>query len=161
MFRFGFWSRRAPGLRGAPPSVLGQTVLVLGANSGEVLPPIQMQRFFTRRVDHDRWPDGTHNERARDARSRLRPHHYQQKFSQEVRRSQLFSRELDIFSSHIGPATWKRAGAVASRRNGTACLLCGGDQPVRKSNLICAFLFFAPNLSLLGICNIGTMSELP
>jgi NADPH:quinone reductase-like Zn-dependent oxidoreductase len=131
----------------------GQTVLILGANSGVGIAAIQIAKLFHARVITTAG-DERKMERARQLGADFVINHYQQKISQEVRKITNFE-GVDIVIEHVGPATWDES--VRSLKVGGTLVTCGATTGP-KVELDLRFLF-SRNLSLLG-SYMGTMSEL-
>jgi len=131
----------------------GQTVLILGANSGVGIAAIQIAKLFHARVITTAGDDRK-MERARQLGADFVINHYQQKISQEVRKITNFE-GVDIVIEHVGPATWDES--VRSLKVGGTLVTCGATTGP-KVELDLRFLF-SRNLSLLG-SYMGTMSEL-
>jgi NADPH:quinone reductase-like Zn-dependent oxidoreductase len=131
----------------------GQTVLVLGANSGVGIAAIQIAKFFQARVIATAG-DERKMERARELGADFVINHYQQKIAQEVRKI-TDSEGVDIVIEHVGPATWQES--VKSLKAGGTLVTCGATTGP-KVELDLRFLF-SRQLSLLG-SYMGTMSEL-
>jgi NADPH:quinone reductase-like Zn-dependent oxidoreductase len=131
----------------------GQTVLVLGANSGVGIAAIQIAKMFHARVIATAG-DERKMERARELGADFVINHYQQKISQEVRKITNFE-GVDIVIEHVGLATWEES--VRSLKAGGTLVTCGATTGP-KVELDLRFLF-SRQLSLLG-SYMGTMSEL-
>ena len=131
----------------------GQTVLVLGANSGVGIAAIQIAKLFHARVIATAG-DERKMERARELGADFVINHYQQKISQEVRKITNFE-GVDIVIEHVGPATWQES--VKSLKPGGTLVTCGATTGP-KVELDLRFLF-SRQLALLG-SYMGTMSEL-
>jgi NADPH:quinone reductase-like Zn-dependent oxidoreductase len=131
----------------------GQTVLVLGANSGVGIAAIQIAKLFHARVIATAGDDRK-IERARELGADFVINHYQQKISQEVRKI-TNSEGADIVIEHVGKATWEES--VKSLKAGGALVTCGATTGP-KVELDLRFLF-SRQLALLG-SYMGTMSEL-
>jgi NADPH:quinone reductase-like Zn-dependent oxidoreductase len=131
----------------------GQTVLVLGANSGVGIAAIQIAKMFHARVIATAG-DERKMERARELGADFVINHYQQKISQEVRKI-TNAGGVDIVIEHVGPATWQES--VKSLKAGGVLVTCGATTGP-KVELDLRFLF-SRQLSLLG-SYMGTMSEL-
>jgi len=131
----------------------GQTVLVLGANSGVGSAAIQIARMFHATVITTAG-DERKMERARELGADFVINHYQQKIAQEVR---VFTKGagVDIVIEHVGPATWGES--VRSLKPGGTLVTCGATTGP-KTELELRFLF-SRQLSLLG-SYMGTMGEL-
>jgi len=131
----------------------GQTVLILGANSGVGIAAIQIARLF-----HARVITTAGDERKKAAALELGADHvidhYQQKISQEVRKITNFE-GADIVLEHVGAATWEES--VKSLKSGGTLVTCGATTgPTAEIDL--RFLF-SRELALLG-SYMGTMGEL-
>src|SRR5271155_2851223 len=131
----------------------GQTVLVLGANSGVGIAAIQIAKMFQARVIATAG-DERKMELARGLGADFVINHYHQKISQEVRKI-TNSEGVDIVIEHVGPATWQES--VKSLKAGGTLVTCGATTGP-KVELDLRFLF-SRQLSLLG-SYMGTMSEL-
>jgi len=131
----------------------GQTVLVLGANSGVGIAAIQLAKLFHARVITTAG-DERKMERARELGADFVINHYQQKIAQEVRT--ITSGEgVDIVIEHVGPATWHES--VRSLKAGGTLVTCGATTGP-KADIDLRFLF-SRQLALLG-SYMGTMGEL-
>lgn len=131
----------------------GQTVLVLGANSGVGIAAIQIAKMFHARVITTAGDDRK-MERARELGADFVINHYQQKISEEVRKITNFE-GVDIVVEHVGKATWDES--VRSLKAGGTLVTCGATTGP-KVDLDLRFLF-SRQLSLLG-SYMGTLSEL-
>ena len=131
----------------------GQTVLVLGANSGVGIAAIQIAKLFHARVIATAG-DERKMERARELGADFVINHYEQKISQEVRKI-TSSEGVDIVIEHVGPATWEES--VRSLKIGGTLVTCGATTGP-KVELDLRFLF-SRQLALLG-SYMGTMNEL-
>jgi NADPH:quinone reductase-like Zn-dependent oxidoreductase len=131
----------------------GQTVLVLGANSGVGIAAIQIAKLFHARVITTAGDDRK-IERARELGADFVINHYQQKISQEVRKI-TNSEGADIVIEHVGKATWEES--VRSLKAGGTLVTCGATTGP-KVDLDLRFLF-SRQLALLG-SYMGTMREL-
>ena len=131
----------------------GQTVLVLGANSGVGIAAIQIARLFHARVITTAGDDRK-MQLAKDLGADFVINHYQQKISQEVR-TITKGEGVDIVIEHVGPATWQES--VRSLKAGGTLVTCGATTGP-KVDLELRFLF-SRQLALLG-SYMGTMSEL-
>lgn len=131
----------------------GQTVLILGANSGVGIAAIQIAKMFQARVITT-----AGDERKIAAALELGAdyviNHYQQKISQEVRKITNFE-GVDIVLEHVGAATWDES--VKSLKSAGILVTCGATTGP-KAAIDLRFLF-SRQLSLLG-SYMGTMSEL-
>ena len=131
----------------------GQTVLVLGANSGVGIAAIQLAKLFHARVITTAGDDRK-MERARELGADFVINHYQQKIAQEVR-TITKGEGVDIVIEHVGPATWHES--VRSLKAGGTLVTCGATTGP-KADIDLRFLF-SRQLSLLG-SYMGTMGEL-
>jgi NADPH:quinone reductase-like Zn-dependent oxidoreductase len=131
----------------------GQTVLILGANSGVGIAAIQIAKLFHARVITTAG-DEQKMERARGLGADHVINHYQQKISQEVR-ILTNHKGVDIVVEHVGAATWEESVKSLSA-NGT--LVTCGATTGPNVQLDLRFLF-SRQLSLLG-SYMGTMGEL-
>jgi len=130
----------------------GQTVLVLGANSGVGIAAIQIAKMLRARVIGTAGDD----QKARkglELGADFIVDHYKQKISEEVRK--ITGREgVDIVIEHVGAATWEES--VRCLKPGGILVTCGATTGAdAKINL--QFLF-ARQLSLLG-SYMGTMDD--
>ena len=131
----------------------GQTVLVLGANSGVGTAAIQIAKMFHARVITTAG-DERKMERARELGADYVINHYQQKISEEVRK--LTNKEgVDIVIEHVGAATWGES--MKSLKPAGTLVTCGATSGP-KVDMDLRFLF-SRQLALLG-SYMGTMSEL-
>lgn len=131
----------------------GQTVLVLGANSGVGIAAIQIAKLFHARVLTTAG-DERKMERARELGADHVINHYQQKISHQVR-DITHGEGVDIVVEHVGPATWDES--VRSLKPGGTLVTCGATTGP-KVELELRFLF-SRQLSMRG-SYMGTMSEL-
>lgn len=131
----------------------GNTVLVLGANSGVGIAAIQVAKLFEATVITTA---GTEEKMAK-ARELGADHvidHYKQKISDEVRK--ITNREgVDIVVEHVGPATWEHS--LKSLKPGGTLVTCGATTGPEVG--IDLRFMFSRQLSLLG-SYMGTMGEL-
>ena len=131
----------------------GQTVLVLGANSGVGIAGIQIAKFFQCTVIATAGDDRK-AQRARELGADFVINHYQQKISEEVRR--ITAKEgVDIVMEHVGPATWDES--MRSLKPGGTLVTCGATTGP-QAGIDLRFLF-SRQLSVLG-SYMGTMGEL-
>ena len=131
----------------------GQTVLVLGANSGVGMAAIQLGKLFNARVIATAGNDEKMR-RARELGADEVINHYQQKISEEVKR--ITSNQMaDIVVEHVGQATWGES--MKSLKLGGTIVTCGATTGP-KAEFDIRFLF-ARQLSFLG-SYMGTMGEL-
>jgi len=131
----------------------GQTVLIIGANSGVGIAAIQIAKLFHCRVITTAG-DERKMQKARELGADFVINHYQQKIAQEVR-SITKGEGVDIVFEHVGPATWQES--MRSLKAGGTLVTCGATTGP-KVDLELRFLF-SRNLSILG-SYMGTMSEL-
>jgi NADPH:quinone reductase-like Zn-dependent oxidoreductase len=131
----------------------GNTVLVLGANSGVGIAAIQVAKLFRATVITTA---GTEQKMAK-ARELGADHvinHYKQSISEEVRK--ITHREgVDIVVEHVGPATWEHS--LKSLKPGGTLVTCGattGPQVGMDLRFV-----FSRQLNVLG-SYMGTMGEL-
>jgi NADPH:quinone reductase-like Zn-dependent oxidoreductase len=131
----------------------GQTVLVLGANSGVGTAAIQIAKLFHARVITTAG-DERKMERARELGADHVINHYQQKISDEVRR--ITNKEgVDIVIEHVGQATWEES--MKCLKPAGTLVTCGATSGP-KVDMDLRFLF-SRQLALLG-SYMGTMGEL-
>lgn len=131
----------------------GQTVLVLGANSGVGIAGIQIAKLFSCTVIATAGDDRK-TAKARELGADHVINHYQQKISEEVRK--ITSKQgVDIVLEHVGPATWDES--IRSLRPGGTLVTCGATTGPQVGFDL-RFLF-SRNLSILG-SYMGTMGEL-
>jgi NADPH:quinone reductase-like Zn-dependent oxidoreductase len=131
----------------------GQTVLVLGANSGVGIAGIQLAKLFQCTVITTAGDDRK-AARARELGADYVINHYQQKISEEVRK--ITNRQgVDIVLEHVGPATWDES--LRSLKPAGTLVTCGattGPQVGFDLRFV-----FSRQLSILG-SYMGTMGEL-
>jgi NADPH:quinone reductase-like Zn-dependent oxidoreductase len=131
----------------------GQTILVLGANSGVGIAGIQIAKFFNCRVITTAGDDRKMS-RARELGADYVINHYQQKISEEVRR--ITNNEgVDIVMEHVGPATWDES--LRSLKPAGRLVTCGATTGP-KVEMDLRFVY-SRQLSVLG-SYMGTMGEL-
>jgi NADPH:quinone reductase-like Zn-dependent oxidoreductase len=131
----------------------GQTVLVLGANSGVGIAGIQLAKFFQCTVITTAGDDRK-MVKARELGADHVINHYQQKISEEVRK--ITNKEgVDIVLEHVGPATWDES--LRSLKPGGVVVTCGATTGPQVGFDL-RFLF-SRQLSILG-SYMGTMGEL-
>lgn len=131
----------------------GQTVLVLGANSGVGIAAIQIAKLFHARVITTAG-DERKMQKARELGADYVINHYQQKISEEVRR--ITNKEgCDIVLEHVGAATWEES--IKALKPGGTLVTCGATSGPQVG-IELRFLF-TRHLSLLG-SYMGTMGEL-
>ena len=138
------------GLVGVRP---GQTVLVLGANSGVGIAAIQIAKLFHCRVITTAGSDAK-LEKARALGADYVIDHYKQKISEEVRR--ITNKEgVDIVVEHVGAATWDES--LWCLKTAGTLVTCGAT--TGSSVAVDLRHLFARQLRLLG-SYMGTMAEL-
>jgi NADPH:quinone reductase-like Zn-dependent oxidoreductase len=131
----------------------GQTVLVLGANSGVGIAGIQLAKLFQCTVITTAGDDRK-MAKARELGADHVINHYQQKISEEVRK--ITNKEgVDIVLEHVGPATWDES--MRSLKPGGVLVTCGATTGPQVGFDL-RFLF-SRQLSILG-SYMGTMGEL-
>jgi len=131
----------------------GQTVLVLGANSGVGIAGIQIAKMFQCTVIATAGDDRK-AELARELGAEYVMNHYKQKISEEVRR--ITNKEgVDIVLEHVGPATWDES--VRSLKPGGTLVTCGATTGPQVG-LDLRFVY-SRQLSILG-SYMGTMGEM-
>jgi NADPH:quinone reductase-like Zn-dependent oxidoreductase len=132
---------------------VGQTVLVLGANSGVGIAAIQVAKLLGATVIATAGDDHK-AEKARELGADFVINHYQQKISAEVRK--ITNKEgVDIVVEHVGPATWDES--MKSLKPAGTLVTCGATTG-SQATVDLRFLF-SRQLSLLG-SYMGTMGEL-
>jgi NADPH:quinone reductase-like Zn-dependent oxidoreductase len=131
----------------------GQTVLVLGANSGVGIAGIQVAKFFNCEVITTAGDD--HKiEKARELGADHVINHYKQKISEEVRKI-TNKQGVDIVLEHVGPATWDES--LRSLKPAGTLVTCGATTGPQVS--IDLRFVYSRQLSVLG-SYMGTMGEL-
>ena len=131
----------------------GQTVLVLGANSGVGIAGIQIAKLFQCTVITTAGDDRKIG-KARELGADHVINHYQQKISEEVRKI-TSNQGVDIVMEHVGPATWDES--MRSLKPGGTLVTCGATTGPQVGFDL-RFLF-SRNLSIRG-SYMGTMGEL-
>jgi NADPH:quinone reductase-like Zn-dependent oxidoreductase len=132
---------------------LGQTVLVLAANSGVGIAAIQVAKLFRARVI------ATAGDEQKMAKASALGadhvvNHYRQKISEEVRK--ITNREgVDIVVEHVGSATWEES--VKCLKPSGKLVTCGATTGPKVA--IDLRFLFSRQLSLLG-SYMGTMGDL-
>jgi NADPH:quinone reductase-like Zn-dependent oxidoreductase len=131
----------------------GQTVLVLGANSGVGIAAIQIAKLFNATVIATAGDD--HKiAKAKELGADFVINHYQQKIGDEARK--ITSKAgVDIVVEHVGAATWNES--MKALKPGGTLVTCGATSGPEVSFDL-RFLF-ARQLALLG-SYMGTMGEL-
>jgi NADPH:quinone reductase-like Zn-dependent oxidoreductase len=138
------------GLAGVRP---GQTVLVLGANSGVGTAAIQIAKMFHCRVIITAGNDAK-LEKARALGADFGIDHYKQKISEEVRK--ITNKEgVDIVVEHVGASTWDES--MKCLKSAGTLVTCGATTGPNVG--IDLRHLFARQLRLLG-SYMGTMGEL-
>ncbi len=131
----------------------GNTVLVLGANSGVGIAAIQVAKLFQATVIATAGSD----EKMAKARELGADHvidHYKQNISDEVKK--ITNRAgVDIVVEHVGPATWEHS--LKSLKPGGTVVTCGATTGPQVG-MDLRFVFYR-QLSILGSF-MGTMGEL-
>jgi NADPH:quinone reductase-like Zn-dependent oxidoreductase len=132
---------------------LGQTVLVLGANSGVGIAAIQLAKLFQATVIATAGDDRK-AELAKQLGADYVINHYQQKIGDEARK--ITGRAgVDIVVEHVGAATWNES--MKALKGGGTLVTCGATSgPEASFDLR---VLFARHLALLG-SYMGTMGEL-
>ena len=131
----------------------GQTVLVLGANSGVGIAGIQVAKLFHCTVIATAGDDQK-AARARELGADYVINHYRQKISEEVRK--ITSKDgVDIVMEHVGPATWDES--IRSLKPGGTLVTCGATTGPQVG--IDLRFVYSRQLSILG-SYMGTMGEL-
>src|SRR5438046_1374539 len=131
----------------------GQTVLVLGANSGVGIAGIQIAKLFQCTVITTAGDDSK-MVKARELGADRVINHYQQKISEEVRK--ITNKEgVDIVLEHVGPATFDES--MRSLKPAGVLVTCGATTGPQVGFDL-RFLF-SRQLSILG-SYMGTMGEL-
>lgn len=131
----------------------GQTVLVLGANSGVGIAGIQIAKLFDCTVITTAGDD----RKAAKARELGADHvvnHYQQKIADEVRKI-TDKQGVDIVLEHVGPATWDES--LRSLKPAGTLVSCGATTGPQVA--IDLRFVYSRQLSILG-SYMGTMGEL-
>ena len=131
----------------------GQTVLVLGANSGVGIAGIQVAKLFNCQVIATAG-DERKMAKARELGADHVINHYQQKISEEVRKI-TGKQGVDIVLEHVGPATWDES--VRSLKPAGTLVTCGATTGPQV-NIDLRFVY-SRQLSVLG-SYMGTMGEL-
>jgi len=131
----------------------GQTVLVLGANSGVGIAGIQIAKMFHCTVITTAG-DERKAQKARELGADHVINHYQQKISEEVRKI-TDKQAVDIVMEHVGAATWSESLRCLKP---TGTLVTCGATTGSQAGLDLRFVF-SRQLSVLG-SYMGTMGEL-
>jgi NADPH:quinone reductase-like Zn-dependent oxidoreductase len=131
----------------------GQTVLILGANSGVGIAAIQVAKLFGATVIATAG-DEHKAQRARELGADHVVNHYTQKISEEV--GKITNQQgADIVFEHVGTATWEES--LKSLKTAGTLVTCGATTGF-EAKVDLRFLF-TRQLSLLGSF-MGTMGEL-
>jgi len=131
----------------------GQTVLVLGANSGVGIAAIQIAKLFNATVITTAG-DERKTQKARELGADYVINHYQQKIGDEARKL-TGKAGVDIVIEHVGTATWNES--VKALKPGGTLVTCGATTGF-DAHVDLRFLF-SRQLALLG-SYMGTMGEL-
>ena len=131
----------------------GQTVLVLGANSGVGIAAIQIAKLFNATVIATAGDDRK-IQKAKELGADYVINHYQQKIGDEARKI-TNKAGVDIVIEHVGAATWSES--MKALKPGGTLVTCGATSGPEASFDL-RFLF-ARQLALLG-SYMGTMGEL-
>ena len=131
----------------------GQTVLVLGANSGVGIAAIQIAKLFNATVIATAG-DERKTQKAKELGADYVVNHYQQKIGDEARKI-TNKAGVDIVIEHVGAATWNES--MKALKPGGTLVTCGATSGPEVSFDL-RFLF-ARQLALLG-SYMGTMGEL-
>jgi NADPH:quinone reductase-like Zn-dependent oxidoreductase len=131
----------------------GQTVLVLGANSGVGIAGIQVAKFFNCQVITTAG-DEHKIAKARELGADYVINHYKQKISEEVRKI-TNKQGVDIVLEHVGPATWDES--LRSLKPAGTLVTCGATTGPQVG--IDLRFVYSRQLSVLG-SYMGTMGEL-
>jgi len=131
----------------------GQTVLVLGANSGVGIAAIQIAKLFNATVIATAGDDRK-MQRAHELGADHVINHYQQKISDEVKK--ITNREgVDIVFEHVGASTWDES--MKSLKPAGTVVTCGATTGPNVG--IDLRFVYSRQLSVLG-SYMGTMGEL-
>jgi NADPH:quinone reductase-like Zn-dependent oxidoreductase len=131
----------------------GQTVLVLGANSGVGIAAVQIAKLFQATVITTAG-DERKMQQAGELGADHVINHYQQKIGDEVRRI-TNKTGVDIVIEHVGEATWSES--LKALKPGGTLVTCGATTGYAAS--IDLRFLFSRQMSLLG-SYMGTMGEL-
>ena len=131
----------------------GQTVLVLGANSGVGIAAIQIAKLFNAIVIATAG-DERKTQKARELGADYVINHYKQKVGDEARRL-TGKAGVDIVIEHVGTATWDES--LKALKPGGTLVTCGATTGF-DAHVDLRFLF-SRQLALLG-SYMGTMGEL-
>jgi NADPH:quinone reductase-like Zn-dependent oxidoreductase len=131
----------------------GQTVLILGANSGVGIAAIQIAKLFNATVIATAGDDRK-AQKARELGADYVINHYQQKIGDEARKI-TNKNGVDIVIEHVGIATWNES--LKALKPGGTLVTCGATTGF-DTQLNLRFLF-SRQLATLG-SYMGTMGEL-
>jgi len=131
----------------------GQTVLVLGANSGVGIAAIQIAKLFKATVIATAG-DERKIQKARELGADYVIDHYRQKIGDEARKL-TGKAGVDIVIEHVGAATWNES--LKALKPGGTLVTCGATTGFEAS--IDLRFLFSRQLALLG-SYMGTMGEL-
>ena len=131
----------------------GQTILVLGANSGVGIAAIQIGKLFNATVIATAGDDHK-MQKAKELGANFVINHYQQKIGEEVRKI-TEKAGVDIVVEHVGAATWNES--LKALKSGGTLVTCGATSGPEVGIDIRGL--FARQLSLLG-SYMGTMGKL-
>jgi NADPH:quinone reductase-like Zn-dependent oxidoreductase len=131
----------------------GNTVLVLGANSGVGIAAIQIAKLFNATVIATAGDDRK-MQKARELGADFVINHYQQKIGDEARKI-TNKAGVDIVVEHVGATTWNES--MKALKPGGTLVTCGATSG-HQASFDLRFLF-ARQLALLG-SYMGTMGEL-
>ena len=131
----------------------GQTVLVLGANSGVGIAGIQIAKLWQSTVIATAGDEGK-IQKARELGADHIIHHYQQKIAEEVRRI-TGKQGVDVVMEHVGAATWDES--MRSLKPAGTLVTCGATTG-SQVGLDLRFIY-ARQLKIFG-SYMGTMGEL-
>jgi NADPH:quinone reductase-like Zn-dependent oxidoreductase len=130
----------------------GQTILVLGANSGVGIAAIQIGKLFNATVIATAG-DERKTQKAKELGADYVINHYQQMIGEEVHK--IAKAGVDIVVEHVGAATWRES--VRTLKPGGTLVTCGATTG-SEVGIDVRFLF-GRQLSYLG-SYMGTMGEL-
>ena len=131
----------------------GQTVLILGANSGVGIAAIQIAKLFNATVIATAG-DERKAQKARELGADYVINHYQQKIGDEARKI-TNKAGVDIVIEHVGVATWSES--IKALKPGGTLVTCGATTGY-EAQIDLRFLF-SRQLALLG-SYMGTLGEL-
>jgi NADPH:quinone reductase-like Zn-dependent oxidoreductase len=131
----------------------GQTVLILGANSGVGIAAIQIAKLFNATVIATAG-DERKAQKARELGADYVINHYQQKIADEARKI-TNKAGVDIVIEHVGVATWNES--IKALKPGGTLVTCGATTGY-EAQIDLRFLF-SRQLALLG-SYMGTLGEL-